>query len=657
VDAATALEIGSTANSYQVLARLATGGMAEIFLARSAGVAAVQRHVVLKRVLRERASDANFIRMFLDEARLAAQLQHPNIAQVYDVGKLGDSFFFTMEYVHGETVRAMLQQAHERRRSPPLGCVLAIAAGAAAGLAHAHTRIGVEGRPLGIVHRDISPSNLMVAYDGSVKVVDFGVAKAADRITETHSGAVKGKISYLSPEQARGQRVDQRSDLFSLGIVMWEMLTVERLYKHESDYDTMEAIIHEAPPPPSSRRRDVPPAMDELVLRALAKSPEQRFQTAEELGEAIERVAVQTSSPLSAAGLSRFLRELFGQRPEPWRTLAVVEQRAEIVTVTSEPIPKELQIPVSDPIDRRLAAVVDLSVSLPADAGAARGETVTVHPPAGAPRGAAAHPRAGTGTPGAPAPWADAATVTPTAPARWAEAGAAAPSTVALAAGAPARPWWRRTPLVLGALVLGVAVIVALAVAFGDNDLPRVAATEETTPPARPQGAEEANAAQSADSTEATPVPSPPEPAPVPPVAAAAAVDAAIEPEPTAAAGAPDPADSADSPSPAAKTKPRPGRTAPPRKAVDLAKELERGRHAAAVAECVANPAADRALCVRAACHAGDAPKARRWLARVPAPQQGKLVDACAALGTKLGGERRDPKPKSDCADPMDCPR
>jgi serine/threonine protein kinase len=357
-------EVGSTANSYQILAKLATGGMAEIYLARSAGVAAVQRHVVLKRVLRDRASDLQFIRMFLDEARLVAQLQHPNIAQVYDVGKLGDSYFFTMEYVHGETVRALLARAHELHRSPPLGCVLAIAAGAAAGLHHAHTRIGIDGRPLDIVHRDVSPSNLMVGYDGSVKLVDFGVAKTADRVQETQSGAVKGKISYLSPEQARGQNVDARSDLFSLGIVLWELLAVDRLYKYDNDFEAMSAIIHSPPPPPSSRRSDIPPELDALVLKALAKQPEDRYQTAEELAEAIEDVAVQTSSALSAASLARFTRELFGNRPEPWVRLSAVHD-PEVVTVTSEPIPAELKIPLSDPIDRRLAAVVDLSVVSP----------------------------------------------------------------------------------------------------------------------------------------------------------------------------------------------------------------------------------------------------------------------------------------------------
>ncbi len=542
MDAATAPEIGSTANSYQVLARLATGGMAEIFLARSAGVAAVQRHVVLKRVLRDRASDVQFVRMFLDEARLAAQLQHPNVAQVYDVGKLGDSYFFTMEYVHGETVRAMLLRAHERRRSPPLGCVLAIAAGAAAGLHHAHTRIGVEGRPLGIVHRDVSPSNLMVGYDGSVKVVDFGVAKAADRATETRSGAVKGKISYLSPEQARGQKLDQRSDLFSLGIVMWEMLTVERLYKHASDFATMEAIIHDAPPPPSSRRRDVPPELDALVLRALAKSPEERFQTAEELGEAIERVAVQTSSPLSAAGLSRFLRELFGARPEPWQTLATTEERAEIVTVTSEPIPQELRIPINDPIDRRLAAVVDLSVSLPPDFGE------PLPPPAPVTR-----------------------TEAPPAAAFAPAASAFAPAAME---GSPTPRRRRLRTLLLGLLVLAAAVGVALAVAFGEDGIPVTGATgEAATPPAQepvpaasPQEPPPAPAPEPAAVPQESPSAPVPEPAAVPqessPAPApdpAAAVDAAIAPEPAPPPPAP--------PSSAVKSK-RPPRTPPPRRSI-----------------------------------------------------------------------------------------
>src|SRR5215831_17228734 len=167
--------------------------MAEIYLARGAGVAGLVRYCVLKRILREKATDAQFVQMFLDEAKLAAQLQHPNIASVYDIGMLGDSYFFTMEYVHGETVRSLLYRAKQRERSVPLACVLTIIAGAAAGLHHAHERNGNDGRPLCIVHRDISPSNLMVSFEGNVKIVDFGVAKAANRATETSSGTVKGK--------------------------------------------------------------------------------------------------------------------------------------------------------------------------------------------------------------------------------------------------------------------------------------------------------------------------------------------------------------------------------------------------------------------------------------------------------------------------------
>jgi len=335
--------------------------MAEIFLARGEGVAGVERYCVLKRILRDRASDVHFVRMFLDEARLAAQLQHPNIAQVYNIGKLGDSYFFTMEYVHGETVRALLHRAQGLRRKLPINCVLTIVAGAAAGLHHAHARLGFDGRALGIVHRDVSPSNLMVSYEGGVKLVDFGVAKASDRAQETKSGTVKGKISYLSPEQCKGKRVDRRSDLFSLGICFWEMLTTERLFKRASDFENMSAIVTEDTPPPSSRRPDVPPEIDELVLRLLAKSPDDRFQTADEVVDAIEGVAARTSTVLSASALGRFVRELFGQRPEPWLELEAQQEQGEAVTVTSEPIPRELAIPAAEEVNHQLASVLDLS--------------------------------------------------------------------------------------------------------------------------------------------------------------------------------------------------------------------------------------------------------------------------------------------------------
>ncbi|MFT3693679.1 MAG: protein kinase [Kofleriaceae bacterium] len=354
-------EVGSAANSYEILAKLATGGMAEIFLARGASTAGVERYVVLKRILRNKANDQAFVRMFLDEARLAAQLQHPNIAQVYDIGKLGDSYFFTMEYVHGETVRTLLQRSHALRSPIPIGSVLVVAAGAAAGLHHAHERNGLDGKPLGIVHRDVSPSNLMASYEGGVKVVDFGVAKAAHRDQETKSGTVKGKISYLSPEQCRGNPIDRRSDLFSLGIVMWEMLTTERLYKRNSDFEAMAAIVSEPVPPPSTRRPDIPRELDALVLQLLAKDPNDRYQTADQLHEALESIAVRLGSALSSAALARYLRDVFGQRPEPWIEMQSREDHPEVFTVTSEPIPVDLAVRPADKLESQLGAVPDLS--------------------------------------------------------------------------------------------------------------------------------------------------------------------------------------------------------------------------------------------------------------------------------------------------------
>ncbi|MBL0218812.1 MAG: protein kinase [Myxococcales bacterium] len=371
-------EVGSTANNYQILAKLAMGGMAEIFLARGASVAGVERYVVLKRIIREKANDTLFVQMFLEEARLAAQLQHANIAQVYDIGKLGDSYFFTMEYVHGETVRGLLQRARSLRRELPLNVILTVIAGTAAGLHHAHDRIGIDGRPLNIVHRDVSPSNLMISYDGSVKVVDFGVAKAENRAQETKSGAVKGKISYLSPEQCRGAPVDRRSDLFSLGIVLWEMLTIERLYRRNSDFENMTAIVNEPTPSPSEYRPNLPRDLEQLALRLLAKRPEQRFTTGGELVEEIEEIAARNGLALSISALGRFMKELFGQRPEPWIELET-RDHAEGVTVTSEPLPPELSL-VSDPLEGQLKHVRDLSKQFAAQHNPASESRPPAHP-------------------------------------------------------------------------------------------------------------------------------------------------------------------------------------------------------------------------------------------------------------------------------------
>jgi serine/threonine protein kinase len=310
--------------------------MADIFLARGMTVAGIERHIVLKRMRREHFSRPQYVAMFLDEARLAAQLQHPNVAQVYDIGQLDDSYFFTMEYVHGETVRALLARCSQLDRAVPLGCVLGVIAGAAAGLHHAHERKGVDGGPLGIVHRDVSLSNLMVSFEGAVKVVDFGIAKAANRMAYTRDGQIKGKISYMSPEQCRCQPLDRRSDVFSLGIVMWEMLTHKRLFQRASEATTMEAIVEEDIPLPSRVRADVPPAIDAIVMKMLTRPPDARYQTASEVLHDVEHAAVATGVVLSASTLSVWLRDLFGERPEPWIELLSAASSFAAVTVTDD---------------------------------------------------------------------------------------------------------------------------------------------------------------------------------------------------------------------------------------------------------------------------------------------------------------------------------
>jgi serine/threonine-protein kinase len=293
-----------------VLGKLAEGGVTEIFLARAKGVGAVERVVVLKRLKRAATTHVDQVRLFLEEAQRASQLQHPNIAQVFEVGRLGGSYFYAMEFVNGETLQSLMLHARSRKIQIPVRAVLTIAAAMAAGLHHAHDRNGTDGQRLGIVHGDVSPTNTLVSQEGIVKLVDFGVGKAGEQ--------GRTKVSpYSSPEQCRGEAVDRRSDLFSLGIVLWELLTLDALYQRASDADIKAAIESEAPAAPSTKRYDVPPELDAMVLRLLAKNPVERFQDADELLAAIEALAQKLSILLSTADLSRMMRLWFGTKSEP----------------------------------------------------------------------------------------------------------------------------------------------------------------------------------------------------------------------------------------------------------------------------------------------------------------------------------------------------
>ncbi|HSD90764.1 MAG TPA: serine/threonine-protein kinase, partial [Kofleriaceae bacterium] len=303
---------------YQVLKQLASGSIADVLLARASGLEGFARHVVLKRIKPELAKEDKFANAFLEEARIAASLNHQNIVQVHDIGEQDGTYFFAMEYVHGEDVRTIIAKVRERGEAVPLEIAVAIIMAAASGLHHAHEKVSTTGEKLNIVHRDVAPSNILVGYDGSVKLVDFGLAKAAQRSTTTAAGTVKGKSSYMSPEQCKGEPVDRRSDTFGLGIVLFELVTAQRLFKGPTEYATMAAVVDGEIPPPSRIRADVPPALDAIILRALSRKPAERYQTAESFRAAVEAFAVEYQLRTSNKALADYLIRLFGQRPEPW---------------------------------------------------------------------------------------------------------------------------------------------------------------------------------------------------------------------------------------------------------------------------------------------------------------------------------------------------
>jgi eukaryotic-like serine/threonine-protein kinase len=318
---------------YEIVKHLASGGMAEVLLARATGIENFERYVVVKRIHRERAKNEQVVKMFLDEARLAASLHHTNIVQVHDIGQDNGEYFFAMEYVHGEDLRRLLTHLSAKKQQLPIEHVLTIIMSTAAALHYAHEMKGAGGKPLGLVHRDVSPANVIVGFDGNVKVVDFGIAKATVRSTETQSGILKGKISYMAPEQCLSEPVDRRSDVFALGIVLFELYTVRRLFKGASEYLTMTSIVQGNIPKPSTYRPEIPPELEAIMMKALAMDPAQRYQTADELRVALKDYATAHHIQWSPAALADYMTEQFGHRPEPWLVDDDDEAIIEIVDV------------------------------------------------------------------------------------------------------------------------------------------------------------------------------------------------------------------------------------------------------------------------------------------------------------------------------------
>lgn len=292
---------------YDLLGRLTYGGMAEIFLARERDVSGSQRFVVLKRILPHIAADKSFVSMFMDEARIASQLNHPHLCAIYAVGEEHGAVFIAMEWVYGATLSKLVRRLKKNGRKLDIPLALKIGSQVAEALESAHRAVDSHGEPLGIVHRDVSPQNIMISFDGVVKLLDFGIAKAASQSQRTEAGVIKGKYSYMSPEQCLGEPIDARSDLFALGICMFESIVGDNPFKRSTEYDTMRAIVLDAPELPA----EIPSGLRPFFEKALAKRREERFQSAGEMHEEVERMLIRLSSPVSSMLLSENMNAVF----------------------------------------------------------------------------------------------------------------------------------------------------------------------------------------------------------------------------------------------------------------------------------------------------------------------------------------------------------
>jgi serine/threonine-protein kinase len=324
---------------YTLLRKLAAGGMAELFLALHRSVAGFEKLIVIKRILPSMNTDKAFIDMLLHEARIAATLSHANVVQIFDVGSVDHTYFIAMEHIHGEDIRSIVRAMKKKSVTEfPLEHALAILIGTCAGLAYAHEKRDLDGRLLDIVHRDISPQNIVVTFSGDVKIVDFGIAKSGSQTGEdTKDGQLKGKVPYMSPEQASGEQIDWRSDIFAAGVMLFELTTGKRLFKGASEYETLKLICEKDYPLPSAVRPGYPPALERVVMRALAKKREDRYQSAREMQQDIETFVREERIAVSPVSVSRWMQGLFVEKlAEQKEALQDVKQLADVIAAQQQ---------------------------------------------------------------------------------------------------------------------------------------------------------------------------------------------------------------------------------------------------------------------------------------------------------------------------------
>lgn len=348
MEAAKEAKLPRRVGRYDVVGMLATGGMAEILLGRVRGPRGFERPVVIKRILPHLARDQAFVHMFLDEAHIVGGVRHPNVVHVHELSQEDDDLFLVMEYLEGEPIASLQRRAASRGVVLDPGLCAYIVAEACAGLHAAHELTGPDGESRGIVHRDVSPQNIFVTYDGTVKVLDFGIAKAADRITRTEVGLVKGKFNYMSPEQCRGEPLDRRSDTFAAGIVLYELLTGRWLFRRATQAATIRAVLEHEIVQPSELVGDIPSELDGICMRALQRSRRRRYSTAAEMRRDL-LVAVHTLSPgsLPEERLAALMGRMFADRVEEKNDmLRRVRLGEELLDVPPTVADAEVEIPI-----------------------------------------------------------------------------------------------------------------------------------------------------------------------------------------------------------------------------------------------------------------------------------------------------------------------
>ncbi len=306
--------------------------MAELFLAKQTGLKGFEKVLAIKKILPHLTQDPEFVSMFVNEGKLAALLTHQHIVQIFDLGHVDGAYYLAMEYVMGKDLRAVVSRARERGGRLPIDRALSIVGQIASGLDYAHRKKDLNGRDLNIVHRDVSPQNVLVSYEGEVKLVDFGIAKAAGIGQETKTGILKGKLAYMSPEQAMGRPIDRRSDVFALGIVLYELLTGRRLFKGDSDLSTLEQVRTANVEPPKRIDADIPDALEAAVMTALAREPDGRYQTAADFQAALEAIIAERGRGSSSLHLAQFMTSLFAedQRADNERLQAVHQETVRV---------------------------------------------------------------------------------------------------------------------------------------------------------------------------------------------------------------------------------------------------------------------------------------------------------------------------------------